>query len=276
MKNHRKLISLCLITLLIGCAPTQQQNSNTAYTHWPQRLGPAYPNDPVHSLGRDAKEFLPVLFDDTHATFASPTTWSLFALAGAAGIALEGPNADEPIADHYYRHGHQLNSFWDTVGDAGGNPGTHFALAGALYFTALAQNNNTQYENAKTLLSALALNGIATTTLKIAARTEAPNGNQNVWPSGHTSSTFTLATVLWNQYGPTVGIPLTTFAAYVAYERIDAGNHNFSDVISGALIGIAIGNAVAQNHQLRIGQLTLQPYINPNTATPGLALIHRW
>ena len=33
--------------------------------------------------------------------------------------------------------------------------------------------------------------------------------------------------------------PLLAFAGFVAYERVDATNHDFSDVVSGSLIGIA-------------------------------------
>ena len=246
------------------------------FTPWPQRVGPAYPDDPFHSMGRDAKEFPAILADNAGALAGNRDSLVLLALAGTAGIALRGPNADDPIASHYRRQGSQLNTFWDTVGDAGGNPGAHFALAGAMYFSSLAHGDTKTYESAKTLLHALALNGVVTTALKAAARTEAPNGNENVWPSGHTSSTFTLATVLWQQYGPGLGLPLAAFATYVGYERIDAGNHNFSDVVSGALIGIAIGHSVTQKDQLRIGDLTVTPYVHPTTGSIGLALAKQW
>ena len=249
---------------------------NRTYLPWRQRRGPAYPDDFWRSWGRDGKEFTPILWDDTTALAKNPFSLISLGLAGAAGIALQGPNADDPIEDHYEKNGSQLNSFWDSVGDAGGNPGTHFALAGTMYFTSLAQEDTKTYEFSKTMLSALALNGIITTILKAAARTEAPNGNENVWPSGHTSSTFTLATVMWGEYGPLVGLPLFAFAGYVGYERIDARNHNFSDVISGALIGMAVGHAVSKNHQLRIADFTLNPYLHPQRGTLGLALTKRW
>ena len=246
------------------------------FAPWPQRVGPAYPDDPLRSIGRDAKEFSAIFVDNTAAMAQNRESLLLLTLAGAAGIALQGPNADDPIASHYRRGGSQFNSFWDTVGDAGGNPGTHFALAGAMYFSSLTRADTKTYESGKTLLHALAFNGVVTAALKAAARTEAPNGNENVWPSGHTSSSFTLATVLWRQYGPGLGLPLAAFAAYVGYERIDAGNHNFSDVVSGALIGIAVGYSVAQKDRLRIGEFTVAPYLQPASAGIGLALVKQW
>ena len=132
------------------------------------------------------------------------------------------------------------------------------------------------YESSKTLLRALSLNGMVTTVLKATARTEAPNGNENVWPSGHTSSSFTLATVMWHEYGAQVGLPLFALAGYVGYERIDARNHNFSDVVSGALIGMAIGHAVARNQELRIGKFTVSPYVNPGQGSVKVAFSKRW
>ena len=253
-----------------------QQTDQQSYQPWSQRLGSAYPGDFWRSFGRDAKEFAPILWDDTTSIVREPGSLIMLGMAGAAGIALQGPNADDKIQRHYEQHGSGLNTFWDTVGDAGGNPGVHFALAGALYFSSLAREDVQTYETSKTLLSGLALNGLANIALKAAARTEAPNGNENVWPSGHTSSTFTLATIMWHEYGPGVGLPLMAFASYVGYERIDARNHHFSDVISGALIGVAIGHAVSQNHQLRIGQFEVIPTLGLDSQSVGLALAKRW
>jgi len=73
-----------------------------------------------------------------------------------------------------------------------------------------------------------------------------------------------------------VGVPLMAFAAYVGYERIDARNHDFNDVISGALIGFAIGHAVASNHQARIAGLDVVPYVGSRGDALGVALAKQW
>lgn len=246
------------------------------YVPWRERRGPAYPGDFWHSFGRDAKELPATLWDDTQVTFTSPTSWVCFALAGAAGIALQNDNGDNQIADHFTRHGSQLSGFWDTVGDAGGNPGTHFALAGGAYLWSLASGDTKTYEVSKTMLNALIINGLFTEALKVATHTESPNGDPLGWPSGHTSSSFCFATVMYDTYGPWVGVPLYGCAAFVGYERIDARNHDFSDVISGALIGIAIGHAVATNHQPRIFGMDVIPYVDPDNGAMGIALTKSW
>lgn len=89
-------------------------------------------------------------------------------------------------------------------------------------------------------VSALGLTGVATFTLKkITSRTR-PSGKPNSFPSGHTSITFASATVLNQWYGPKIGIPAYTMAAFTAFSRMQDHYHWFSDVLFGATVGIAI------------------------------------
>jgi len=246
------------------------------YVRWRKRYGPAYPDDKLKSFGRDLKEFPDSLLDDAVATVTNPVSLVSFALAGGAAFALKGANANDPVERHFWKHGGQLNDFWDTVGDVGGHPGVHVAVAAAGYTYGLCAEDNRTYEASKTMLNALALNGMVTLTLKAVAQTESPNGDDVGWPSGHTSSSFCFATVAWHEYGPWVGAPLMAFAAYVGYERIDARNHDFNDVISGALIGFAIGHAVASNHKARIAGLDVVPYVGSRGDALGVALAKQW
>ncbi|KKL86231.1 hypothetical protein LCGC14_1946810 [marine sediment metagenome] len=239
--------------------------------HRSKRRGPAYPGDWLHSFGRDAKELVPSMWDDTKVTFTDPWTWLGLGAAGVVGIVTNATNADNSVADHYTKRGSQLSTEWDMVGDVGGNPGLHFAFAGAMYFTSLGTGDVKAYETSKTLINALAINGLTTLALKGLVRTTSPNGDPFGWPSGHTSSTFTLATVMHKAYGPWAGVPLFALASYVGYERIDARNHDFSDVLSGALIGIAIGHVVSQEHMPRILGFELIPWADANGGV-GLAL----
>jgi hypothetical protein len=259
-----------------GAATSDEPTTAPArnYVHWRQRVGPAYPGDFWQSLGRYAKEMPATVWDDTKATFTNPTSLVLLGLAGGSGLALSG-RADDRVEEHFARHGSGLNTFWDTVGDAGGNPGTHFAVAGAMLLTSLAREDTKNFEKAKTMMNALAINGMVTMALKVAVRTESPNGDEMGWPSGHTSSAFAFATVMHHEYGPWVGVPLLAFASYVGYERFDARNHDFSDVISGALIGLAIGHAVCENHQLRVLGMDVLSYADPRGGA-GVMLARRW
>jgi len=255
-------------------APTDAaEEAKPPFVHWSKRVGPAYPDDSLRSFGRWAQEMPATVWDDTKAAFTDPFALVLLAAAAGAGGIVAG-TADSDVEDHFKKNGSNLNTFWDSVGDAGGNPGTHFAVAGAMYFTALGRGDVKNYEKSKTLINALAINGVLTLALKGIVHTEVPNGNEFGWPSGHTSSSFCFATVMYNEYGPWVGVPCFAFAGFVGYERVDARNHDLSDVVSGALIGIAIGHAVSKHHQDRLEALGMQivPYTDPATNTVGVAL----
>ena len=248
----------------------------TGYVHWSKRRGPAYSGDFWRSFGRDAKELPATIWDDTKSAFTDKWTLVGLTAAAAAGVAMDATNMNGSVADHYSKHDSQLNTFWDGVGDVGGNPGLHFALAGAMYFSSLYSGDDKNYEVAKTLINALAVNGLTTLALKGVTNSESPNGDDFGWPSGHTSSSFCLATVMHEAYGPWVGVPLFAMASYVGYERIDAGNHDFNDVISGALIGVFIGHAVYQGHEPKILGMDILPYTDPKTGAVGVALHKSW
>ncbi|HOF18159.1 MAG TPA: phosphatase PAP2 family protein [Phycisphaerae bacterium] len=256
-------------------APASDKALEKTYVDWRTRRGPAYPGDFWRSLGRWGKEMPATLWDDTKAVATNPWSLAGIAAAGVTGIVLNASGSDNRVADHYTKHGHQLNKFWDNVGDVGGNPGTHFAVAGAMMLSSLAANDAKNYEKSRTLINALAINGLTTMALKGITRTRSPNGDPLGWPSGHTSSSFCFATVIWEEYGPLYGAPLMGFAAFVGYERIDARNHDFSDVVSGALLGMAIGHAIAQNNKHKFLGMDVVPVVNDEIAV-GIGLSKRW
>ncbi len=251
-------------------------SGSSQYVHWKERRGPAYPNDFWRSFGRDAKEMPATLWDDTKSTFTNKWALGGFAAAIAAGVAIDVANWNGCTADHYSKNGSQLNGFWDMVGDVGGNPGLHFGVAGAMYFSALHRGDTRDYEVSKAMLNALSLTGLVTLATKGVANNESPNGDSFGWASGHTSSSFAFATVMHEAYGPWVGVPMFAFATFVAYERVDARNHDLNDVVSGAFIGVAIGYAVMQNHLPKINGVEIVPYGNPSSGTVGMALSKSW
>lgn len=63
------------------------------------------------------------------------------------------------------------------------------------------------------------------------------------FPSGHTMSSFTAAVILYHA-DKRLGIPALILAFLIAFSRLYLYVHFPSDVIAGALIGIAIGFVV--------------------------------
>lgn len=69
------------------------------------------------------------------------------------------------------------------------------------------------------------------------------------FPSGHTASAFSMATVLTRRHNDWwVHVPAWTLAAGAASQRIDSGVHWTSDVLVGAVLGYAISAFLADRH----------------------------
>lgn len=78
----------------------------------------------------------------------------------------------------------------------------------------------------------------ATYGLKYAIHETRPNGGSHSFPSAHTSISFSAAEFVRKRYGWEYGIPAYAAASFVAYSRVEAGQHHPQDVIAGAGIGI--------------------------------------
>src|SRR5205823_4854320 len=57
------------------------------------------------------------------------------------------------------------------------------------------------------------------------------------FPSGHSTSAFTAATLIEANSGPAFGLPAYGLAAFTAFERVEEGRHFPSDILAGAAIG---------------------------------------
>jgi len=74
--------------------------------------------------------------------------------------------------------------------------------------------------------------------LKYSVHETRPNGGSQSFPSGHTSISFSAAEFMRKRYGWEYGVPAYAAASFVAYSRVEAGEHHPHDVVAGAAIGI--------------------------------------
>jgi membrane-associated phospholipid phosphatase len=74
--------------------------------------------------------------------------------------------------------------------------------------------------------------------LKYTVNEKRPNGGRQSFPSAHTSISFCSAEFMRKRYGWEYGIPAYAAASFVAYSRVEAGEHHPHDVVAGAAIGI--------------------------------------
>ena len=215
-----------------------------------------------------------VAWDDAKVVAKNPTNLVILGLAGGASIWGEfdfDNRVDEKLGGWKI-----INKDWTIAVGTSGSPATHFALSVALYTHGLLTENATTNDFAKTLTQALVLTGITTVGLKLAAWNHSPNGELFGWPSGHTSSTITVASVVHQYYGFWPAVPLYTLTGLVMYERMITGEHWASDVIFGAALGLVIGHSVASGRQPQFMGMDIVPYVDPYRGATGIGLVKTW
>jgi membrane-associated phospholipid phosphatase len=77
----------------------------------------------------------------------------------------------------------------------------------------------------------------STYLLKVSVDAESPNGEDQSFPSGHSSMAFSGASFLQKRYGWRYGMPAYLAAAFVGWSRVDSDDHEVIDVIAGAVLG---------------------------------------
>jgi membrane-associated phospholipid phosphatase len=97
---------------------------------------------------------------------------------------------------------------------------------------------NRDREGAFQFAESAAMTLATTYTLKYTIDEARPNGGTHSFPSGHTSISFSAAEYIRKRYGLEYGIPAYALASWVAYSRVESGEHHPHDVIAGASIGI--------------------------------------
>ncbi|RIK66551.1 MAG: hypothetical protein DCC65_09360 [Planctomycetota bacterium] len=221
------------------------------------------------TVKRDVREMPGDLWRDTKLVYANPVNLVILGSTFGGAIALRETGVDSTIEHHFNVDNdlqpphHTFKEDWRDAFGAAGNPGTHFALAGLWYLVGQQAMDDKTYEVGKTLFSALAINGVTVMIGQAATYDRSPNGEYGTMPSGHTSSSFVFASVMHRAYGHLVGAPLYGLATLVAYERVEDGEHYFSDVVMGGVLGLVVGHSVAGGRDPEIFGWKLVPWASP-------------
>lgn len=226
------------------------------------------------TLKSDLFELPEVTWNNTKSVLKRPENLLILGVAG--GFSIWGEFDFDNHVDEQLRGRKVINRDWTIATGTAGNPGTHFGLAAALYAHGLLTDNSQTYDFGKTLTHALALNGLATVGLKLVAFNHSPNGQYFGWPSGHTSSSMTVASVVHEYYGLLPAAPLYALTGLVMYERMITGGHWASDVIFGAALGYVVGHTVAGQHRIQVFGMDVVPYNDPYTGSTGIGLVKTW
>ncbi|MBN2211448.1 MAG: phosphatase PAP2 family protein [Sedimentisphaerales bacterium] len=237
-------------------------------------LGGCQNADPWPTIKDDALAMPGNLLDESKEMINKPENIAILLVGGGASGYVRCAHDDE-IEDHFEGH-HTFPRDFTIAQGAIGSPISHFGLATAGYAWSLAADDAQGRTIWLSTLEALSLNGLLTTGLKVIAQDHSPNGESLAWPSGHTSSSVTLATVMNEYYGPWVGIPLYALSGFVMYERMETGEHWASDVVFGAALGYVVGKTVADRYKPEIFGMEVAPYMSADTGATGIALYKRF
>ena len=132
-------------------------------------------------------------------------------------------------------------------------------IAGAFYVGGLATHNRRARETGLLSAEALIDTGIVTRVLKFATQRPRPNDDNgrgrfftggNSFPSGHSSTVWSVATVIAYEYQKNPWIKYGAYAAAtaVSMSRYSGRNHFLSDIVVGSAIGFGIGRFVYRKH----------------------------
>lgn len=181
-----------------------------------------------------------------------------------------------------YRTMHVLQGACEPCGKAGATAGGSaiVPMVGALFvagrFAPEGRFRAASYDFAQ----ALVVNGAYTGLLKHTVKRSRPDASDSLsFPSGHTSTVFSLATVATHHYGWKVGLPAYALAAGIGLTRIEQDRHHLSDVIAGATLGLVVGRTVTRldgERPARARQLSVGPVTDPHGQGVGLGVSASW
>ncbi len=209
------------------------------------------------------------IIEDSKESFLRPDNLSIMLLAGGASVALHSSGADKKMAENFNKHS-IFHGFPDESLNIIGHPWTQFGASALWYAISRKSQDEFNRKRAEAMIAALSVTGVATFSLKAIRDNETPNGKDWAWPSGHAASSFTVASMLDEFYGPKVGVPAYALASVIAYRMLDTGDHWTSDVVFGAAIGWVVGHTFADRHkQLEIAGFKVLPYTAYTPADNG-------
>jgi membrane-associated phospholipid phosphatase len=215
------------------------------------------------------------VLEDTRLYFTAPVRWDAknwMYFGGALALIGASHQLDRTIRDHFATGYQAVPGYKDTHSTRDAIPAA--ALVGGTFLYARFVDDQAGDVEAYSMLEAAAFTAVTTEVLKFAAGRERPSETTDVnswrksgssFPSLHASAAFAIGTVFAESGGEEyrwirriVGYGV---ASATAYTRLHENVHWFSDVVAGAVIGIASARFVVNRREEREGkgELTLAP-----------------
>jgi len=213
--------------------PQREEEAATAQSGGPAPSGPTSPQDlPLRSFPRHLWANFKGL--------ASRQNLKPLLLGSAATGTLAF--FDEEIRDYM-----SSTRRFQELGEVGAFLGSSLTIgvvSGGLLVSSYLIENQKFRSMAFSLSQGFVLSFAMTASLKTMTWRARPNGEgSRSFPSGHTSSAFTVATVLSHHYSK-ASIPAYLTAGLIGVSRLEKNKHFLSDVVAGATLGYIVGKTV--------------------------------
>jgi membrane-associated phospholipid phosphatase len=214
---------------------------------------PAFAAGPESATARSATDWRFSFQEDARQIFSTRTLLIL----GAGGLLTAGAHAiedPEQQAQTFDRYG-EIPDFGNHYGSSAVAVGGAASLAlwgwttGRPRFAAAGVDLMRSYAYGTALVGAL----------KVAFDRTRPDGDRYSFPSGHAAAAFSAAPVLSYHFGRVVGTAAYGCAVATMIGRMEDRRHYLSDVVFGASIGLAMGEAVIAQRRDVAGRIKVEP-----------------
>lgn len=252
------------------------------------------PVSPPTPPDRITGEYVKGYFTDAGKMLMSPTQWdgSDWLKAGLViGVSSGFFFADADIKNIAQRNHSSAADKAASVGNSLGNPLYTLPPLGLFYLYGHLSDDPKARRTSLLAVESLTIGGAFTWTIKIATQRSRPCTGKppSTWnapdfssfdtsfPSGHTQSAFSIASVIAEEYGSNPYVPPLAYglASLTGISRIYVNKHWASDVVFGGAIGYFVGKAVVGYHRNKGNSpVTILPAISQQGY--GLVVSHRF
>ena len=241
--------------------------------------------------------FVGSFFADEAAIWTSPLRMDgddVLFWGGVAATTAVLITVDEPVArdTHRFRDGNTWVQTVSPIATQFGQFYVPYGIAAAYCLEGIAFSDETSVDTGVLAAEAMLHSGIVVQVIKNIAGRSRPfvNSDRDKWygpvdvfrryhdrgfspydsfPSGHTITAFTLATVIAGRERPWVGIVAYSCAGLCGISRLTQHDHWLSDVFVGGTLGVAIGKLELARHDKA---LAIYPSIGSHSASLTLEL----
>jgi hypothetical protein len=197
------------------------------------------PPTPRHTGVRATLKAIP--HDFAHLPSRENLLWT--GIGAAAALSIHP--ADDNVNHHFAGVG-RADAFFKP-GKYIGETGTLAGASLVVYATGRLRDAPKVSHIGMDLIRALVVDEAITQGLKFSVRRERPDGSdRHSFPSGHSSATFAVATVLERHLNWRLSVPAYALATYIATSRLHENKHFASDVAFGAAVGVIVGRTVTR------------------------------